>query len=610
MSTGRPVRSDLVWSAGETPSSRHYGDVYFSKQGGLAESRTVFLDGCGLPGAWSGRDAFCVAELGLGAGRNLAALLDLWARTRPVAARLSIFSVEAHPMAAEDAARALAPWPQVAEAARLITSRWPTSARGFHRIELPEFAATLDVAVMEALDALQAWSGAADAWFLDGFSPTRNPQMWRSELMALVRARSAPGARVATYSAARAVRDSLASQGFAVQRAAGFGAKRHRLHGSLPDARAAARANPSVAIVGAGIAGAALRRAFSALGVDAIVFDARGLGGGASGGAAALVAPRLDAGLGTAAELFAQAARRAGEVYRALPAALISSGAIQLAVGVKDEKRFSAIAGSPLFAPGAMRLLAAGGVASLLEEAAADAGLLMRDAMVVSPQEILGAWLAAPPRRRIAGLDKGPRGWRLLDEDGALACECDVVCLAAGTASAALAPGLQLLPVGGQVTQVRGRSWPIATLFGGYVIPTRQGLLFGATHQRGRQEATVRTTDDAENLASLRKVLPRLADRLAGETLTGWAGVRATTTDFLPLAGQVSGTQDGLFVLSGLGSRGFCLAPLLAEHIAAMALGGPSPLPSQAANLVWPGRFSERARRKGRLAPVAERTTP
>jgi tRNA 5-methylaminomethyl-2-thiouridine biosynthesis bifunctional protein len=188
------------------PRSRLYGDIYFSTEDGLAESRTVFLQGCGLPERWAGRRSFTVGELGLGSGLNILALLDLWRRTRPPAGRLHIFSVEAHPLTATTASQVLSAWPELADLADLLTARWPGQRRGFHRVDLPEVNAVMDVAVMSADAALSAWSGQADAWFLDGFSPALNPDMWHHDLLAKVAGRTAPEGRLATFTVAGAVR--------------------------------------------------------------------------------------------------------------------------------------------------------------------------------------------------------------------------------------------------------------------------------------------------------------------------------------------------------------------------------------------------------------------
>ena len=176
--------SPIDWTADGAPHSRLFDDVYFSSVDGLAESRAVFLEGCGLPGAWTGRRSFVVGELGFGTGLNILALLDLWRRTRGIGARLNVFSIEAHPLTAEEAGRALAAWPELGDLSALLIERWPRRARGFHRLDLPELGATLDLAIMDAAEALAQWTGRADAWFLDGFAPARNPGMWSDEVLA------------------------------------------------------------------------------------------------------------------------------------------------------------------------------------------------------------------------------------------------------------------------------------------------------------------------------------------------------------------------------------------------------------------------------------------
>src|SRR5579872_4649340 len=214
--------SPVSFDADGLPRSRRYGDVYFSRAGGLAESRAVFLAGCGLPERWAGRRRFTVAELGFGTGLNVVALLALWRAHRPPEGQLSIFSVEAHPLTQAQARRALALWPELADVAEPVLARWPSGRPGFHRLDLAALGATLDVAVMEAGEALTAWDGVADAWFLDGFAPARNPAMWTPALMAQVAAKSAPGAVAATYTVAGEVRRALAAVGFAVERRPGF----------------------------------------------------------------------------------------------------------------------------------------------------------------------------------------------------------------------------------------------------------------------------------------------------------------------------------------------------------------------------------------------------
>lgn len=591
-----PIDPDLTWDEDGLPRSGLYGDVYFSAEDGLAETRAVFLAGGGLPDAWAGRRRFTVAELGFGTGLNIAALLDLWSRERPVGAQLHIFSVEGHPISREDAARALGRWPELAPVTDLLLARWPRRARGFHRIAFPEFDAVIDLAVMEATDALTAWSGAADLWFLDGFAPSTNPAMWRQEVLDLVAARSAPGARVATFTVAGAVRRGLAEAGFEVDKRPGFGRKRERLEARLPGASIDVASTPSVAVIGAGIGGASLARAFQALGVQVSVHDPRGPGGGASGNPAALVTPRLDAGLGPAAAIYAQAFARAVDLYRTVPDAVLREGALLLEQAAKDAGRFRTVAESDLYEPGALTLPTAEVVSDRIGETA-PAAVEFRDGLTIEPARVLAAWAGDVRRQQIARLEPVAGRWRLLGEAGELIDEADVVCIAAGHQAPALSDRLPLQPIRGQAS-IAGLQTAEAASFGGYVIPTRNGLLFGATFDRDHYDEAVDPADDARNLALLAKGLPRMAERLTDSPMTSRAAIRAATPDRLPLAGPVPGAEPGLFVLGGLGSRGFCAAPLLAEHVAALALALPSPLPRDLAALIDPARFEARARRR------------
>ncbi|RZJ28484.1 MAG: FAD-dependent cmnm(5)s(2)U34 oxidoreductase, partial [Brevundimonas sp.] len=148
----------LLWTDDGAPRSGRFDDVYFSREDGLAETRAVFLAGCGLPEAWRDRRGFTVAELGFGTGLNIAALLDLWRRERPAGGRLHIVSVEGFPLSREEAARALSNWPELGEASATLLAAWPPPVPGLHRLDLPGFDATLDLAVGDVETALGQWS--------------------------------------------------------------------------------------------------------------------------------------------------------------------------------------------------------------------------------------------------------------------------------------------------------------------------------------------------------------------------------------------------------------------------------------------------------------------
>lgn len=583
--------AEIVWADGSPRSSR-FDDTYFSAEDGLAETRAVFLAGCGLPEAWAGRRRFTIGELGFGTGLNILAALDLWRRTRPSpAATLHLFSVEAYPMARAEAERALARWPELADLTDPLLAGWPDGRRGWRRIAWPEIGATLDLAVEEVGAALSGWTGAADAWFLDGFAPARNPEMWRDEVLAAVATRTAPGGRLASFTVAGAVRRGLEAQGLEVERAPGFGRKKQRLEARRLGPAPAEGAPPRVALIGAGIAGASLKRAFDRLGVEARVFDAAGAGAGASGNPAALVTPRLDAGLGGIAELYSQAFAHAVEVYRTeAPEAMIATGALQLETAPRDGGRYDRIAAWNGFAAGALTRLAPAAASTRLGEAGAPGALAYRDALVIEPHALFSAWLAREPERRpIDRLGRRDGAWVLLGEDGEVVAEADVVVIASGHASSRFMD-LPLRPVRGQVSLAAMPFTGEAAAWGGYAIPTRTGTLFGATHDRGDTASDVRAEDHARNLAALAEGRPALAVQVREAPLQGRASVRAATPDHLPLAGAAPG-MEGAYLLTGLGGRGFTLAPVLAEQVAAQALRLAGPLPRHLQELVNPGRY-------------------
>jgi tRNA U34 5-methylaminomethyl-2-thiouridine-forming methyltransferase MnmC len=216
----------LEWKDGTIPVSTRFDDPYFSLAGGLDETRHVFLAGNGLPARF--RAGFHIAELGFGTGLNMLAALIAW-REAGLPGALSYTSFEAFPMAAPDIARALEAFPQARAVAGPFLAQW---AEGRRHLSLDGIQA--EIVPGDARLTLPRWQGRADAWFLDGFSPAKNPELWSDTLMAEVARHTAPGGTFATYTAAGHVRRALAAAGFTVARHPGFGSKRHMTAGALP----------------------------------------------------------------------------------------------------------------------------------------------------------------------------------------------------------------------------------------------------------------------------------------------------------------------------------------------------------------------------------------
>jgi tRNA 5-methylaminomethyl-2-thiouridine biosynthesis bifunctional protein len=260
---------------------------------------------------------------------------------------------------------------------------------------------------------------------------------------------------------------------------------------------------------------------------------------------------------------------------------------LQLEQAPRDAGRFARVAAQDIWARGAMTVLDAAACSARLGERVAVGGLMMRDAGAITAAPVLAAWLEGVTRRtaRVARVEPSGDGWRLLDADGAAILEADAMVLAAGWGNAALT-ALPLAPVRGQADWAEGVT-PAPVAWGGYAVPTGTGLLFGATHERGETDPVISDAASERNRATLAARLPGLAGRV-GKTQAR-AAVRATTPDRMPLAGALPG-PPGLYVLGGLGSRGFCHAPLLAQHLAARITGAPSPLPAALAARVSPQR--------------------
>lgn len=208
----------LEWREGGVPVAVRFDDPYFSLAGGLAETRHVFLTGNDLPARL--RPGFHVAELGFGTGLNCLALAAI--AQVPVV----MTSFEAFPMDLTQLRQAHASFPDLADLAEALRAGWGARAIQLGQVELR-------LVLGDVRETLPLWKGRADAWFLDGFSPAKNPEMWSDTLMAEVGRHTAPGGSFATYTAAGHVRRALQAAGFTVERLPGFGHKRHMSVGRL-----------------------------------------------------------------------------------------------------------------------------------------------------------------------------------------------------------------------------------------------------------------------------------------------------------------------------------------------------------------------------------------
>ena len=231
MTANPPAPPELNWDTDDNPVSVLFDDPYFAREDGRAETHEVFVTGNGLPERWSERSRFTIAELGFGTGLSFFETLQTWRMNCGPEQHLDYVSFERYPISWDDLQRALSVWPDLAELARPLEVAWPP-ADGWQTIDFETVA--LHLVIGDANDQLPRWHDTADAWYLDGFSPAKNPDLWSKELMQAVYDRTAPGGTFSTYTAAGWVRRNLSGAGFIVAKVSGFGRKRERLAGHHP----------------------------------------------------------------------------------------------------------------------------------------------------------------------------------------------------------------------------------------------------------------------------------------------------------------------------------------------------------------------------------------
>lgn len=223
--------ASLMLAADGTPMSEAYGDIYYASAGGHAQARHVFLAGNGLPPRWQGRARFTILETGFGLGLNFLATWLAWRDDPQRCQELHFISLEKHPLKIADLALAHAAWPELEDLAAELRQRWPPLVAGTHRLEFEAGRLILTLIFADAVEAVPTLVAAVDAFYLDGFSPARNPELWSAALCHSLARLAVPGATLATWSVAGSVRRALSAAQFAVEKRCGFAHKRQMLVG-------------------------------------------------------------------------------------------------------------------------------------------------------------------------------------------------------------------------------------------------------------------------------------------------------------------------------------------------------------------------------------------
>ena len=656
----------VEWRADGVARSPRFGDIYHSEAGALAQARHVFLAGCGLPAAWGGQAQWTVLEAGFGLGLNFLATWQAWRDDPQRPGLLHFVSIEAHPVARADLLRAAAACPELAALAPALAAQWHGLLPGFHRLAFDGGRVLLTLCVGDVRAMLRAQRFEADSIFLDGFSPACNPAMWADDTLKGVSRFARRGTGLATWSVARPVRDALAHCGFDVRKVPGLPPKREGLRARFdpawtPRRRAAAGPPPDdapvaapghCAVIGAGLAGAAVAASLARRGWRVTVLDAAARpAGGASGLPAGLLAPHVSPDDALLSRLTRAGVRTTWQQLEALLGDG-AAGAGWRASGVL-ERRAAGTARLPAdwhaegpneswHATPAQRRAAGLPAGGAPDTEASDDALWHRRAGWVRPGALIDAWLAQPGivfdgGQRVARIVPTPRGaddsgaasaephsglawpdhraaWTLLDARGTPLAQADRVVVAAGFESGAFAPAWPLQPVRGQLEWGRMADAPglpaVPVNGDGQLIahvPDAAGALWltGATFGRDRRDTAPDAADTQANLERLARLHPGAAAAVAPVFARGdtrpWAGVRCASADRRPLVGPLdAGTWPGVWLCTAMGSRGLAFAALCAELLAARWHGEPLPLPAKLAAALDTARLD-----RPRTAPPA-----
>ncbi len=658
------TQASISWDEHGLPQSDRFGDVYFSRLDGLAETQHVFLHHNHLSQRFSqltAQQTFVIGETGFGSGLNFLAAWHLWLQSADDHARLHFISVERYPLAPDDLRRALSLWPQLAPLAKQLIAAYPSAPyQGFHRLDFGPVSLTLilDDAVTGFGQLLASHhqqycqpfaNFSVDAWFLDGFAPAKNPQMWQPELFSHLSLLSKPGTTLATFTAAGVVKRGLTEAGFTIEKVPGFGKKRDMVravktpapapvpgHYNAPLAWAhkpSTQRPKNVAVIGAGLAGCHTARALAQRGVSVDLYDRHAAPAHeASGNPQGVVYAKLSAHPGNQGDFNGLALLYAQRHYQTFwqdPNQAFGSrcGVLQLA-GAKQTASYQ-------------KLLARLGQQALVHwqepEAASQtanthvsqAGLYFPHSGWLKPQAVCQSLvqhdnISAVYNTAVAALGQTGQQWQLTGEDQQLLgqYDCVVVACANHTARFDLTAHLPLKPVRGQVTLAEAtqasRQLSTVVCSDGYIAPSADGLhCLGATFDPNDDDLAVRTQDQARNIAAATAVLPDL-NKHWPTNHQHWparVAVRATTPDYLPIVGPVADVLalehafaslrrnarqtvasgghfvPGLYVNVGHGSRGLTYTPICAQLLAAHILQEPPSLGLTLNHALNPARF-------------------
>lgn len=583
----------LAYATDGSPYSEAYQDVYHSAHGGLAQAHHVFLRGNGLPERWRGRRTFTVLETGFGIGLSFLATWRAWREDSARCDRLHFVSIEKHPFRAGDLATLLKEFPDFRSE---LLPRWPMLVPGMHRIEFESGNVVLTLFFGDIAEGLPQLQLAADAIYLDGFAPAKNPEMWAAPLLRHLGRLAALGATVATWSVAASVRAALEGAGFSVETDKGFGTKREIFRGRLIPRKKTGpeeKSSRSALVIGAGVAGAAVSERLASRGWQVTLIEKHGAPAQeASGNHAGIFHPIVSPDDSLLARLTRASFLHLLHHWKNLDRVeWARCGVLQMARD--DAERHSQ-----------QRALATLGYpAQYAQFDEAKGGIWFPEAGWVRPGTLVEGLLSRFHIEKRFGQEvhalSHEGDWHAKNALGKTIASAPVVILANASDALRLAPqpAVRLQRVRGQLTlapAIAGLDHVL--LRGGMVLPGIEGVsVVGASFDIGDEDPQPRADSHAANLARLEQVLPGASQGLDPEKLAGRVAFRAVVRDRMPLVGPLG---NGLFGAFAYGSRGLLWAGLAGELLASMLEGEPLPVERKLAAAVDPARFALRASRK------------
>lgn len=638
---------------GEVYSSQ-YDDIYYSRDDGPAESEYVFLAGNHLPARWQGKRYYCIAETGFGTGLNFLVTLNAWQQDLRHCETLDYFAIEAYPLHAAQLKAIHAHWPDFAAHSAEMIKQYPDLTPGCHTLSFAAGRVRLHLVFETLKTALDTYNFNPHSWFLDGFSPAKNPSMWEKNALNTIALQSCSGTSLATFTAAGEVRRNLVAAGFEVSKRKGFGRKREMLCAYKPATKEAQYplkhapwfATPclnspprTVAVIGAGIAGAQIAWHLAHQGVKVVVIEAlEQVARAASGNQAGMLAPKLTASP-SEEEAFYLAAfnyqlRQLNDLrQQGHNIGFIQHGLLQLAHNQSTQQRFERLARREDLPEGLFNIIDPKEVSYRLGEHTDKAGLLINKAGSLAPGSMCKALLDHPNielKCSTSVTDLWLKDGRpTLKLSSAKILEVDALVLANGHQSTTFSDTIKITPVRGQTSSAH---LPIDQVLShalghtGYMVTVpddEQKVIFGATYVRGDENSDLRVSETDENTRALEACLPKFASHLS-DIQSSHAAIRASTPDRWPIVGPLVNTdfyekeyadihlgkqyktypqaryQEGIYILSGLGSRGLTSAAYCANILSHLMLGYTAPAPRHILHALHPARFLIRRLRKGK----------